>query len=170
MSVTRRSTDPDTNPDPITHAPGAHVVGTGVGAAVGGAAGIGGAIAAGALIGTAAGPVGTAAGAAIGAVVGGLAGKYVAEDIDPTLEESYWRENYVTRPYALNNSYDEYGPAYRYGWESYSLYSDRRFDDVEGDLGINWDKAKGKSHLKWHHAKPAARDAWDRVAERKQRS
>ena len=70
-----------------------HPVGTGVGAAAGG-------IAAGALAGTmAAGPVGTVVGAAVGAVAGGLAGKGIAEAIDPTVEETYWRKTFSSRPY-----------------------------------------------------------------------
>src|SRR5436190_23626440 len=83
---------PDANRDPITGAPGAHPVGTGLGAAAGG-------MAAGAAVGSVAGPVGTAVGAAAGAVVGGLAGKGIAEMIDPTAEEAYWRENYTLQPY-----------------------------------------------------------------------
>jgi phage tail tape-measure protein len=68
-----------TNLDPITGAPGAHLVGVGLGAAVGG-------IAAGAAAGTvAAGPLGAAVGAAVGAIAGGLGGKAVAEHFDPTL-------------------------------------------------------------------------------------
>src|SRR5437868_6392595 len=82
----------DSNRDPITGAPGAHPVGTGLGAAAGGAA-------TGAAIGSVAGPAGTAAGIVAGAVVGGLAGKGIAEKIDPTAEEAYWRENYRTRDY-----------------------------------------------------------------------
>ena len=73
-----RDERPETNPDPITGAPGAHPVGVGLGAAAGG-------IAAGAAAGTlAAGPIGTVVGAAIGAVVGGLAGKGAAESMNPT--------------------------------------------------------------------------------------
>ena len=79
------------NLDPITGEPGAHPVGTGVGAAAGG-------MAAGAAAGTVAGPVGTVIGAAVGAVVGGLAGKGVAESVDPTEHDAYWRENFTTRP------------------------------------------------------------------------
>src|SRR5687767_10858541 len=92
----------DANRDPITGAPGSHPVGTGLGAAAGGAA-------AGAAIGTVAGPVGTAVGMAAGAIVGGLAGKGIAEKIDPTVEDSYWRQNYASRPYVdKNNNYDVY--------------------------------------------------------------
>src|SRR2546423_536055 len=90
------------NRDPISGAPGAHPIGTGVGAAAGG-------MAAGAAAGTVAGPIGTAIGAAVGAVVGGLAGKGIAEKIDPTLEEAYWRENYIRRPYVTQGAtYDDY--------------------------------------------------------------
>src|SRR4029453_3919775 len=95
--------------DPITGAAGAPPVGTGLGAVAGG-------IAAGAATGTVAGPIGTTVGAAVGAIVGGLAGKGVAEMIDPTVEDAYWRDNYADRPYVTKGaSYDDYGPAYRYG-------------------------------------------------------
>src|SRR6476661_157430 len=78
---------PESNPDPITGAPGAHPVGVGLGAAAGG-------IAAGAAAGTlAAGPIGTVVGAAIGAVVGGLAGKGAAESVNPTQDLPEHREN-----------------------------------------------------------------------------
>lgn len=148
----------DTNADPITGEPGSHPVGTGVGAASGAVAG--------AAVGAAAGgPVGAAVGGAIGAVAGGLAGHGVAESIDPTVEDTYWRETYATRPYvAAAAPYDEYAPAYRYGWESRARYPlKQRFEDVEGDLGRGWEKAKGKSRLAWSDAKLAVKDAWHRV-------
>jgi hypothetical protein len=154
----------DMNRDPITGAPGAHPVGTGVGAAAGG-------MAAGAAIGTVAGPVGTIAGAAIGAVVGGLAGKSVAEAIDPTLEEAYWRESYATRPYVTKGStFDDYGPAYHYGIDNYAKYPGQKFDDVEGNLSRDWQRAKGKSALTWDQAKHAARDSWQRVSDTVERA
>jgi hypothetical protein len=137
---------------------GSHPVATGVGAA-------GGAIAAGAAIGTVAGPVGTAVGAAAGAVVGAFTGKALAASIDPDAEDLYWRDNFDTRPYANAYSFDEYRPAYRYGVESYQRYPGRSFDDVEMDLSRDWDTSRGKSSLKWEHAKLAARDSWTRVSD-----
>src|SRR5438105_519550 len=96
-----------TNPDPITGAPGSHPVGAGVGAAGGAAAG--------AAAGSAAGPVGTLVGAVVGGFIGGQAGKEVAENIDPTAEDAYWREHYKTRPYVSSGiAYTEYAPAYRF--------------------------------------------------------
>jgi len=151
--------DADANRDPISGAPGAHPVGTGVGAIAGGAA-------AGAAVGTVAGPVGTAVGAAVGAVVGGLAGKGVAEMIDPTVEETYWRDNYEARPYVDSKySFDDYGPAYRYGVDSYQRHSDRTFEEVEPELMRDWDRTKGKSRLAWNDAKHATRDSWNRISD-----
>lgn len=162
METTKRTNDPAQNPDPITKAPGSHPTGTGVGAAAGGAAGIGAAIAAGAAMGTAVGPIGTAVGAAVGAVVGGLAGKGVAESINPTAENEYWQKNYTGRPYVTPGStYDHYGPAYQLGWESRGRHADKEYVDVEPDLSQQWDRAKGKSPLKWDQASPAVREGWE---------
>mgnify|MGYP001178243808 CR=1 FL=1 len=147
------------NRDPITGAPGSHPVGTGVGAAAGG-------IAAGAAAGAFAGPVGAVVGAAVGAVVGGLAGKAVAENIDPTVEDAYWRESYTTRPYVpADASYDEYGPAYRYGVDNFVRYGGGEFDAREPELVRDWDQARGTSRLEWSDARPAARDSWQRASD-----
>jgi hypothetical protein len=163
--------DRDTNPDPITGAPGSHPVGTGVGAVAGGAAGIGAAMAAGAVAGSAVGPVGTAIGAAVGAVAGGLAGKAVAESVDPTVENDYWSKNYSTRPYYESGmTYDDYGPAYQHGWESRARYHGRQFDEVEPELRTDWERGKSRSRLNWDRAKLAARDAWNRVSDKVERA
>jgi len=155
-------TTTDANRDPITGAPGSHPVGTATGAVAGGAAG--------AAVGSAAGPVGTVVGAAVGAVVGGLAGKGIAEQIDPTVEDAYWRDNYSSRPYVSGGSYDDYGPAYSYGVNSYSKYPGRDFDDVESDLSRDWDRVRGTSSLTWERAKHATKDAWNRVSDSVERA
>jgi len=152
------------NRDPLSGAPGSHPVGTGIGAAAGG-------LAAGAAAGSVAGPAGTVVGAAVGAVAGGLAGKGVAELIDPTAEYEYWADTYRTRPYYTSGfSYEDYGPAYRYGVDSYTTYSTRTWDAAEADLASGWEKAKGKSRLAWNDAKHAARDAWNRVSDTVERA
>ena len=172
MSAYDKTTDPsrvtapeaDANLDPLTREPGAHPVGVGVGAVLGGAA-------AGAATGTVAGPVGTVIGAAVGAVVGGLAGKGVAEKIDPTVESAYWRDNYQERPYVdADASYDDYGPAYDHGVAGYQRYPGRSFDDIENDLARDWGSTRGTSTLDWQRARPATRDAWQRVSDRIERA
>jgi hypothetical protein len=148
------------NPDPITKAPGSHPIGTGIGAVAGGAA-------AGAAVGTVAGPVGTIAGAAVGAVVGGLAGKGVAEVVNPTVEDAYWRENHSRQPYAKGRSYDDYGPAYRTGYEGFALYGAKggTFEDREVELRRSYEVTQPK--LAWNEARPASRAAWQRFREQR---
>ena len=164
METKQRMDTPERNPDPITKAPGSHPVGTGVGAAAGGAGAMGAAVAAGAALGTAVGPVGTAIGAAVGAVAGGLVGKGVAEQVNPTVEEAYWEENYASRPYVTEGAArEDFAPAYRYGWESHERYPDKTFDDVELELERDWEQERGESRLPWQDAKPASRDAWERA-------
>lgn len=155
-------TNKDANRDPITGAPGSHPIGTGVGAAAGG---IAGGVGAGALAGSVGGPVGIAVGAVVGAVAGGLAGKGIAEAIDPTAEESYWRANYANRPYVEKGaSFEDFGPAYRLGVDSYGRSNGRTFEQSESELERSWEKAKGKSSLSWDEAKDASRDSWQRVS------
>ncbi len=164
MTKLNETSNGDANRDPLTGAPGSHPVGTGIGAVVGGAA-------AGAATGTVAGPVGTVIGAAVGAVVGGLAGKGVAEAIDPTVEDAYWRENYQERPYVEDEfGYDDYGPAYGYGVNAYDRYPDRGFDEVEPELSRDWGTTRGTSRLDWNRAKHATRDAWNRVSDTVERA
>lgn len=150
------------NLDPITKTPGSHPLGTGVGAAAGGVAG---AAAAGAALGTAVGgPVGTAAGLVVGAVVGGLAGKAVAEKIDPTAEEAYWREAHRNEPYVTrDDSYEDYAPAYRVGYTGQESHPGQSFDEAEGDLKSEYNRQRGSSRLGWDKAKDATRAAWNRV-------
>jgi hypothetical protein len=155
----RLDPNPDANRDPLTGEPGSHPIGTGIGAAGGAATGaaVGGAVG---------GPVGAAVGGVVGAVAGGAAGHSVAEGLDPTVEDAYWRRSYATRPYyRAGSTYEEYEPAYRYGWEAASRpeYRGREFDEVESDLERGWEKAKGKTREGWRDVKAATRDAWNRV-------
>ena len=122
--------DKDLNRDPITDEPGAHPVGTGVGAT-------GGALA-GAAAGTFAGPVGTMVGGVIGAVVGGLAGKAAGEAVNPTGEESHWRDNYTDEPYyEQGRDFDDYGPAYMHGVNG-RMKHQGDWDTAEPMLASEW--------------------------------
>jgi phage tail tape-measure protein len=148
----------DANEDPLTGAPGAHPVGVAVGATGGAAAG--------AAVGAVGGPVGIAIGAAVGGIAGGLAGKGAAEAINPTIEDEYWRGAYVERPYVeTGRNYEYYRPAYRFGWESYSQYENRQFDELDETLAREWDTRRGNSEQTWQEAREAARDAWKRASD-----
>ncbi|MDP3229921.1 MAG: hypothetical protein Q8N13_18385 [Acidovorax sp.] len=140
------------------------------GAVLGGAAGgVAGGAAAGALAGGVTGPVGAAVGAVVGAVAGAVMGRNVK--VDPVAEDSYWRDNYASRPYATAGAhYDNYQPAYRFGMDSYSKYPGRSFDDVEPELSRDWGAARGPSSLEWENARHASRDAWQRVSNAAERA
>lgn len=143
---------------------------TGTGAVLGGAVGgVAGGATAGALAGGMTGPVGAAVGAVVGAVAGAVMGRNVK--VDPVAEDTYWRENYTSRPYARPGAtYDDYQPAYRYGMDSYTRYPNRSFDDVEPELSRDWGTARGHSPLDWDNAKHASRDAWQRVSDAAERA
>ncbi|HEX8294709.1 MAG TPA: hypothetical protein VF593_00280 [Chthoniobacteraceae bacterium] len=149
----------DTNPDPITGAPGSHPVGTGLGAAGAGTAG--------AAVGMAVGgPVGAVVGAVVGSVAGGYAGKGVAEAIDPTAEDAHWRDAHRNESYFEKDySYEDYAPAYRTGYSSFAEHraAGRSFDAAEPDLATRYNRDRGSSRLGWDKAKHATRAAWDRV-------
>ena len=80
-------------------------------------------------------------------------------------EDNYWRENFATRPYATGRKYEEFQPAYQYGYESGLHHLGRTWRDVERDLRTGWDKFEGKGPLgaAWENVKDAVKDAWHRV-------
>jgi hypothetical protein len=150
----------DANRDPITGAPGAHPVGSGLGA-TGGAAGgaaIGGAVG---------GPIGAGVGAVVGGVAGGLAGKGVAEAVNPTAEDAYWRDHYTaSSTYERGRPFSDYQAAYRTGYMGYSRYGATAdsWDEVEAELRRDYEQEAGSTALGWDKAKLSAREAWNRVS------
>ncbi len=149
------------NLDPLTGAPGAHPVGTGVGGAIGG-------VAATALAGSVVGPVGTVVGMAVGVVLGGLAGKRVAESIDPTAEEAYWRKEFPNRPYAEPAStYEDFDPTYRFGWEARERYADQSWEQAAATVRSDWER--DRPGFPWEKAQAPIRDSWDRVESQRAR-
>ena len=88
----------------------------------------------------------------------GMAGGFTKD------EETFWRGSYEREPYFQKDmTWDDYEPAYRFGYDWHERHRGRRFEDVESDMASGWEKVKAKSRLKWEHAKAAARAAWDRM-------
>lgn len=91
--------------------------------------------------------------------------------IDTNAEETYWRQNYATRPYVTAGTpYTEYKNAYRHGVDAHTRYPGRSWDQVESELGRDWDRFKGTSSFTWEKARHAARDAWQRVKDAMERA
>ena len=80
-----------------------------------------------------------------------------------TDEETYWRENYKNRPYAGSQSYETFGPAYRFGYDAYERYPDKSWTDVESDLSREWGTYEHRGQSTWQQMKNAVKDAWDRM-------
>jgi hypothetical protein len=79
-------------------------------------------------------------------------------------EDTYWRTNYQSRPYASSGrDYEFYQPGYRYGYEYGNRYTGRTWEDSEADLSRDWDTYKYRGTTTWEQIKDAVRDAWDRV-------
>jgi hypothetical protein len=130
-----------------------HNIGSGTGAMTGAVAG--------AAIGSAAGPAGSAVGAVVGGLVGAKAGDSIAEAINPTEYTSHFQNQYKSAPYYIGGSeWRDYEPAYKYGYDNYSQYRGRPFEEVEPELQRNWETAKGESRLAWNDARSAVRDGW----------
>ena len=124
---------------------------------------VGGAIT-GAAIGSAAGPIGSLVGAVAGGVVGAKAGDAIAEAINPTDYEDEMRRTHATASYARSDrDWNDYQPAYKYGYDTYGRHQGRRFEDVDDELGSEWNRNRGNSRLEWSDAREAVRDGWHRI-------
>lgn len=144
---------------------GKHTAGTAAG-------GVAGAVVAGAAAGSLAGPPGALIGAAVGAAVGGIAGKLAADAIDLETEDTFWRRNWSDRSYvAGGTTYDQdWGPAYRYGVDSFMRAPERHFREMETELAAGWPEYRGDSRLDWDRARFASLDAWQRARDLAERS
>lgn len=135
-----------------------HNIGAGTGAVAGAATG--------AVVGAAGGPPGSAVGAVVGGVIGAKAGDSIAEAVNPTEYNEHFKNEYKNAPYySADRDWNDYEPAYRYGYDTYGQYRGQRFEDVEPELQRNWDQTRtqAKSRLEWNDAKHAVRDGWHHI-------
>lgn len=131
--------------------------------ALGESIGMGGGAIAGAVMGSSLGPLGAVTGAVLGGGFGAIAGRGIALGIEPETEDAYWREHYHQEPYYDSSyAYEDYGPAYRLGWQLYSPHTS--FEAAEKIMSAEWAKGRGSSKLEWHQARDAAKAGWSRVS------
>jgi hypothetical protein len=88
-------------------------------------------------------------------------------EIDVSDEDRYWRAYYEQHSYYGRN-YDEFQPAFQYGWESAAQPENRgkKFEDVEPQLREHWSAYNGTSRTDWDYMKWAAQDAYNRIQRR----
>lgn len=115
----------------------------------------------GATIGAVGGPPGMAIGAALGAAVGGTAGATAAVHTNPSQYNEHFLKLYPSSSYYQpGHDWNDYQPAYEYGYRTYGTHQGRSFDEVEPQLAQQWEAAREGSRLSWEHAREAVRDGW----------
>ena len=133
-----------------------HSLGAGTGAMAGAVTG--------GAVGSAVGPVGTVVGAVAGGVIGAKAGDSIAEAVNPTEYHDHFKTEYKNTPYyTAGREWNDYEPAYKYGYDTYGQYRGQRFEDVEPDLERNWASTRSDSRLEWNEAKGAVKDGWHHI-------
>lgn len=82
----------------------------------------------------------------------------LAPDLDSHFR-SHWQSNYASG----GGRYEDYDPAYRYGWSmaSDAAYRGRPWNDVEPELRSHWESRYPQSA--WDTFKAAIREGWDRM-------
>ena len=90
-------------------------------------------------------------------------GQGAAEQINPTVEDAYWRENHDRQAFARDSRYEDYAAAYRAGYEGYRDLGTRgkSYEETEADLRRTF--AKSGSQTPWDNAQFASRAAWERA-------
>ncbi|HEX6737649.1 MAG TPA: hypothetical protein VF310_05250 [Vicinamibacteria bacterium] len=89
----------------------------------------------------------------------------MTERTEPDFDDDYWRQSFRDFPHAdPSRNYEYYQPAYRFGWESYSRYGRRSFEELDEELQREWERARDGASPAWPDARAAAREAWDRAA------
>ena len=58
-------------------------------------------------------------------------------------------------------AYENYQPAYRFGWESRSKHPGKTFEQAQPHLERDW--GNQRTWMEWTSAQQAVRDAWEHV-------
>lgn len=88
-----------------------------------------------------------------------LADSWRGTQVDDAAFRSHWHSNFASS----GSTYDEYEPAYRYGYSKASDTSNRgrSWDEVEPTLRSDWESRNPGSA--WENFKAAVRHGWDRL-------
>ena len=81
-------------------------------------------------------------------------------------DDTYYRNDWQTNYASQGGTYDDYAPAYRYGYDMRRdpRYQGRDWDAVESDLRSDWTTRYGSSGAStWERMKAAVRSGWNRM-------
>ena len=92
-------------------------------------------------------------------------GKEPTRYMSKSEEENYWREQHAKQPYAdKERPFEQYAPAYRVGAEAAQKYPGKKFEEIENEVILDYQRAEVGSALPWDHARHAVRAAWARLS------
>jgi hypothetical protein len=87
------------------------------------------------------------------------------EPPDLLQEEAYWRKQHDSQPYAGKKyTYEHYAPAYCTGIQGALKHAGKKYEEIEDDLALDYEKHRAESAIPWDEARPAVRAAWDKLA------
>lgn len=84
---------------------------------------------------------------------------------DFTVYDTDFRHHFETTAYATDYTYDQYRPAYRYGYDlaADDQYRDKDWDMIENDARSNWESRNPGT---WERFKASVRHAWEELKDR----
>ena len=65
---------------------------------------------------------------------------------------------------AGNDHVEHYAPAYRTGYEGFTKYPGKKYEEIEDDLALDYEKNAVGSLLPRGCARPAAKAAWEKLS------
>ena len=81
-------------------------------------------------------------------------------------EEKHWRELHASQPYAdKERPFEHYAAAYRVGAEAAQKYPGKKFEEIENEVVLDYQRAEVGSALPWDHARHAVRAAWAKISQ-----
>lgn len=80
-------------------------------------------------------------------------------------DADYWRNDWQANYAPLGGAYEDYEPAYRYGYTlgSEPRYAGRTWDELEADARSDWER--GHPGSAWERFKGAVKRGWDRISD-----
>src|SRR5260370_3212441 len=89
----------------------------------------------------------------------------MAEAMNPTTEEKYWREHHGKQPFVKSGyTYVHYAPSYRTSYEGFHKYPGKAYEEIEDELALDYERHKPGAPLPWDHARHAVHAACAKVS------
>ena len=80
-------------------------------------------------------------------------------------DDKQWRDLHASQAYAdKERPFEHYAAAYRVGAQAAEKYPGKKFEEIENDVVLDYQRADIGSALPWDHARHAVRAAWAKIS------